>query len=179
MAYNQTDLTQNPHVISAKVRTTDLPFIGENEQKSSSIHLQDYVNAVVMNEAGQVLVLEGNVNGRSWSSWQLIGRKLTTDEDPMYAVQRDLLLRTGYVSEEWIYLSTFVIDDSQKDGAGYFFCAQNTKKVISPDDQHKGKLKLKWVTKHELKQALLDGRIAVINQAVAATFAMVMCNKIK
>lgn len=179
MAYNQTDLTKTPRVISAKVTTTDLPFIGDSEQKSSSIYLQDYVNAVVMNEAGQVLVLEGNVNGRSWSSWQLIGRKLTIDEDPMHAVQQDLLLHTGYASEEWIYLSTFVIDDSQKDGAGYFFCAQNTRKVVSPDARHKGKLKPKWVTKQELKQALLDGRIAVINQAVAATLAMVMCSEIK
>ncbi|MCZ7670043.1 MAG: hypothetical protein M5U34_24150 [Chloroflexi bacterium] len=34
---------------------------------------------------------------------------------------------------------------------------------------------VKWISKRELKQALLDGRIAVVNHAVAICLAMVLC----
>lgn len=176
MAYNQTSLTQKPHVISAKIRTTDLPFIGESSQQSVPIRLQDYVNVFVMNESGEVLVLEGNDNGRSWSSWQMVGRDLKLDEDPMLVAQQDLLLRTGYVCKNWTYLGTYVIDESQKAGAGYFFCAKLHKKIQTPDKTHTQNLELRWVPPREIKQALVDGRIAVINHAVAVSLAMVMCS---
>lgn len=177
MTYNQVNFNQKPRVISAKVRTTDLPLIGESSQQATSIHLQDYVNAFIMNDAGEILVLEGTDNGRSWSSWQMVGRGLQKEEDPMLAVQQDLLLRTGYTCKNWIYLGTFVIDESRKTGAGHFFCAKVIDKVAPPDESYTQKLNLKWVAKREMKQALLDGRIAVINHAVAVSLAMVMCGE--
>lgn len=124
-----------------------------------------------------MLVLEGAHNGRSWSSWQVIGRSLQDNEDPMHAIQQDLYIRTGYVCTNWIYLGTFVIDETQKCGAGHFFCARLLHKNIKPDKAATDGLNLKWVEKRELKQALLDGRIAVINHAVAISLAMVMCNQ--
>jgi hypothetical protein len=179
MQYNQTNLSQKPKVISPKRTSSDLPIIGSPDPQSTSIQLKDYVNAFVMNEVGEALVLEGMRNGRSWSSWQLIGRSLVEDEDPMLAVQEDLLLRTGYTCTKLIYLGTFIIDESQTEGAGHFFCAQLGQQVTAPDIKYTGNYKPKWVTKRILKQALLDGRIAVINHVVAASLAMVMCDVIK
>ena len=176
MEYNQTNYTQKPRVTSARKITTDLPYIGEVEKQSPSIRLQDYVNAFVVNDANEVLVLEGKENGRSWSSWQMIGRDLKKDEDPIQAVQENLLLRTGFTATNWIYLGTFVIDEAQHEGAGHFFCARLHEKANLPDEVLNHDLKLKWVPKREIKQALLDGRIAVINHAVAASLAMVMCS---
>lgn len=177
MDYNQTDLTHKTRVISARKKTTDLPLIGESSQPSASIQLQDYVNAFIINEANEVLVLEGINNGRSWSSWQVIGRNLQGDEDPMRAVQQDLLRRTGYICTNWIYLGSFVVDETQNIGAGHFFCARLLERSTIPDKASTDGLNLKWVAKRELKQALLDGRIAVINHAVAISLAMVMCNE--
>lgn len=176
MAYNQTNLTQKPRVISAKARTTDLPFIDESAQQSPPVRLQDYVNAFVLNDAGEILVFEGKDNGLSWSSWQMVGRHLKTDEDPILAVQQELLLRTGFTCKNWVYLGAFVIDETQKAGAGYFFCAKVLEKISVPDKMHSQHLKLKWVAKKEIKQALLDGRIAVINHALAISLAMLMCS---
>ncbi len=176
MTYNQTNLSQSPRVISAKTRITDLPLIEDSNQKSAPIQLQDYVNAFVLNEADEILVLERKDNGRSWSSWQMPGRGLTVDEDPILAVQQELLLKTGYACKDWVYLGTFVMDAAHEMGAGYFFCAKALENSITPDETHSKKLNLKWVTKREMKQALLDGRIAVLNHAVAVSLAMVMCD---
>lgn len=176
MPYDQTNLTQKPRVISAKVRTTDLPFMDESAQQSPPVRLQDYVNALVLNEADEILVFEATDNGRSWASWQMVGRHLKTDEDPILAVQQELLLRTGYTCKNWVYLGAFVIDETQKAGAGYYFCAKVPQKTLVPDEKHSQNLKIKWVAKQEMKQALLDGRIAVINHALAISLAILLCN---
>lgn len=174
MTYNQTNLSQSPRVISAKTRTTNLPLVGHGNQKSVAIQLQDYVNAYVINEAGEILVLEEKENGRSWASWQMIGKGLTSDEDPILAIQQELLLRTGYTCKDWVYLGTFVIDDKHETGAGHFFCANAVEKITTPLETYAQKPK--WIAKREMKQALLDGRIAVLNHAVAVSLAMVMCD---
>lgn len=177
MEYNQGSFTPKNRVISAKVRTAELPYLEESTQQGPPIQLQDYVNVFVVNEVGEVLILEGTDNGRSWSSWQMAGRDLKLNEDPMLVAQQDLLLRTGYVCKNWMYLGTFVIDETQKAGAGYFFCAKLQKKITTPDQTYAQNLRLKWVPKQEIKQALVDGRIAVINHAVAVSLAMVMCSQ--
>ena len=177
MDYNQTNLTQNSRVISARKNTSDLSLIGDDSQQNPSIQLQDYVNAFIVNEANEVLVLEGTDNGRSWSSWQVIGRNIQGDEDPMRAVQQDLLRRTGYICTNWIYLGSFVVDETQSLGAGHFFCARLLESPNTPNEVSANGSKLRWVVKRELKQALVDGRIAVINHAVAISLAMVMCSE--
>jgi len=176
MKHDQTNQTKRSRDISARKKTVGSSLFDDDSQQSSSIQARDYVNAFVVNEENQVLVLEGTDNGRSWSSWKMIGRELRTDEDPILAVQQELLLRTGHTSEDWIYLGTFVVDERQEVGAGHFFCANVLVKTKTPDETYSIKTKPKWVTKRKLKQALMDGRIAVINHAVAASLAMVMCN---
>jgi hypothetical protein len=160
-------------ISSAKIKTTDLPFPRERKQQTISIQIEDYVNAFVVNDANEILVLEEKENGRSWASWQMIGKELTSDEDPILAVQQELLIRTGCTCKDWIYLGTFVMDAAHEIGAGHFFCAKTVKKVTKPNTTHSQQLK--WVAKREMKQALLDGRIAVLNHAVAVSLAMVMC----
>jgi hypothetical protein len=147
--------------------------------------VHDYVNAVVLNKAGEALILEGSPDGRGWASWHMIGRSIQLGEDPILAVQQDLLERTGYKSNQWLFLGAYTIGHNQIDrneidrdqptGAGYFFCAHNihpATPLVSPHEN----LRLKWVTKKELKQALLDGRIAVINHAIAAYMALTLCD---
>lgn len=174
MHFNQTGLTETSETASAKIRPVSLSITGVNKE-SAPIHAQDYVNAFVLNDEGNVLILENAENGRSWASWKLIGRSLNGDEDPMLAVQQDLIRRTGYACSHWTYLGTFVIDESQKQGAGYFFCAKMAKQITMPEAEYSHTINLKWVSKREMKQALLDGRIAVINHAAATSLALVMC----
>lgn len=176
MHFNQTSsLTETSDIISAKPQHISLSFPDSVIKESAPIHLRDYVNAFVINDVGNVLILENAENGRSWASWQMIGRSLNGDEDPMLAVQQDLRQRTGYACAEWVYLGTYIIDESQKQGAGYFFCAKPAKQISQPETESCQDITLRWVSKREMKQALLDGRIAGINHAVAASLALVMC----
>ncbi|MBK8987324.1 MAG: NUDIX domain-containing protein [Chloroflexi bacterium] len=149
------------------------------ENRWPLLEFRDYVNAFVVNESGEAMVLESFHTGNAWGSWQMIGRYLRPDEDPLTAVQTALLQRTGYTAEQWLYLGTFVADEVEHLGVGHFFCAQRTQLAadlhrtegdISPDGS------VRWVPLKHIKRALLDGRIAVINHAIAATMALVMCD---
>lgn len=136
--------------------------------------VQDYVNVFVMNEAGDVLIIENRQNGRNWGSWRVAGRCLAAGEDPILAVQQDLRWQTGLVCNSWTYLGTFVMDEQKTEGAGHFFCAHKVTQVSLPQAQYHDN-HIRWINKQELKQALLDGRIAALKNAVAICLALVVC----
>jgi 8-oxo-dGTP pyrophosphatase MutT (NUDIX family) len=141
----------------------------------SPLKARDYVNAYVLNEAGEAMVLESFPNGNAWGSWQMIGGEIEPDEDPLTAVQKNLLQRTGCSAEHWLYLGTFVVDGAEHLGVGHFFCAQQTRRILEPPTLD---FDIRWVPRKQIKRALLDGRIAAINYAIAAALALVMCEDV-
>lgn len=141
------------------------------------VHTRDYVNALVLNEAGEALILEGYKHGTGWSSWQVLGGYLEEGEDPMTAVQRELLEETGYSSDQWLYLGSYVIDANRHVGVGHFFCALNAHPVAEPNHDDLEDFELKWIPLRELKYALLDGRIAVISYAINISLALLLVDQ--
>jgi hypothetical protein len=171
----QIDTVYNPSPFLPQQPLANISMSDRGLSKSGTLtEVHDYVNAIVLNKAGEALIMEGSPDGRGWASWHMIGRNIQLGEDPILAVQQDLLERTGYKSNQWLFLGAYTIDHNQPTGAGYFFCAHKIYQVMPLVSPHEN-LRLKWVTKKELKQALLDGRIAVINHAIAAYMALTLC----
>jgi ADP-ribose pyrophosphatase len=92
----------------------------------------DYVNAVVVNKNKEALILEGYKHGAGRIIWQIVGGYLEPGEDPLTAVQRELLEETGYSTKDWSYLGSFVVDPNRHIGIGHFFCAQNIEPTSQP-----------------------------------------------
>jgi len=136
---------------------------------------QDYVIALVLNEAGEAMVWERpRPDGGTY--WQVMARYLQLDEDPFTAVQQELLAQTGRQTGEWVYLGSHVVDTSQSVGVGYFFCAQQTREIVAVAPQREEAdgmpLHLKWVPLTDLRYALLDGRLAMTNHALTVSLAL-------
>lgn len=136
------------------------------------IYTQDYVNAMVVNKANEALVLEGYKHGAGRITWQIVGGYLEPGEDPLTAVQRELLEETGYETKDWSYLGSFVVDPNRHIGIGHFFCAQNVEQVAEPDSGDLEEYEMKWVPLKELRYALLDGRLAAVSYATTVALAM-------
>lgn len=136
------------------------------------IYTCDYVNAAVFNEAGEAMIIEGYKHGMGSSSWQVMGGYLEKDEDPFTAVKRELLEETGYCSDDWFYMGSYVIDANRHVGVGHFFCALNARQVAQPNNDDLEAYQVKWVSSRELRHALLDGRIAAISYAIAISLAL-------
>jgi len=136
------------------------------------IYTSDYVNAVVFNDAGEAMVLEGYKHGTGWASWQMLSGYLQEGEDPITAVHRHLIEETGYSTPNLVYLGSYVVDPNRHVGVGHFFCARGAKKAAQPIPKVDQDFELKWVPISELRYALLDGRIATISYAITVSLAL-------
>lgn len=133
----------------------------------------DYVNALALSDAGEALIFERADLVGGMSSWQVVGGQVREGEDPMTAVQRTLLEETGYSSDNWLYLGSYMMSHGDaQDAVGHFFCARDAQQV-SPSTRIDGcKKRIRWVTQRDLKYALLDGRISVLNYAITISMAL-------
>jgi ADP-ribose pyrophosphatase len=50
------------------------------------VDVRDYVNALVINEAGEAMVIEGYKHGLGRSSWQVVGGYLEKGEEPLATI---------------------------------------------------------------------------------------------
>jgi ADP-ribose pyrophosphatase len=136
------------------------------------IQTLDYVNALVLNDAGEAMILEGYKHRLGRSSWQVVGGYLEQDEQPVAAIQRELLEETGYTSEDWDHLGSFIVDANRRVGEGHFFLARNAKKVTEPNHNDLEYFDLRWVSLESLKVALRDGRVGILSYAINISLAL-------
>jgi hypothetical protein len=165
-------ILQSSHRESAftRVEPTD-------ERRSSvgeKISRRDYVNALALSNSGEAMIFERDKLDTGMLSWRVIGSYLKNGEDPMVAAQRTLLDETGYSSDEWLYLGSYVMADSDEHqtGVGHFFCARDAQQIARPQGNGPDGLKMKWVSQRDLKYALLDGRISVLSYAITISMAL-------
>ena len=136
------------------------------------VHTRDYANVFVLNQAGQALILEGYKHGLGRSSWQVVGGYLEEDEDPLRAVQRELLEETGYASDDWRHLGSFVVDANRHVGTGHFYMALDARPVAPPDHDDLEGFEVRWMSLEEVGAALRDGRVGIISYGVNIALAL-------
>lgn len=138
------------------------------------IKTRDYVNAIVLNGQGQVMILEGYKHGLGRSSWQVLGGYLEPGENPLEAVKRELLEETGYHSDEWLFLGSHVVDANRFVGQGHFFLARNARQIAEPTYDDLEQISLRWETPQEVRQALFDGRVAILSYAINIALGLLL-----
>jgi ADP-ribose diphosphatase len=138
------------------------------------VDTRDFANVVVLNPAGEMLILEGYRHGLGRSSWQVVGGYLEAGEAPLAAIQRELLEETGYRSQEWQLLGSFVVDPNRRGGLGHFYLAQRAQLVARPTDDDLEGFQVRWVPPAEVKSALQDGRVGLMSNAVNIALALLM-----
>lgn len=142
------------------------------------IDARDYVNAVVFDEEGRVLILDGYKHGMRRCGWQVVGGYIEPGENPLRAIERELLEETGYKAEEWRYLGSFVVDANRRVGVGHFFLALNARSVTEPANGDLEEASLRLVSFDELRYALIDGRLGVISYALNVLLAFMALEKL-
>ncbi|MDQ6693465.1 MAG: NUDIX hydrolase [Chloroflexota bacterium] len=136
------------------------------------VHARDYVNAVVLNDLGKIMIMDGYKHGLGRSSWQVPGGYLEQNEEPLTTVKGELLEETGYTSDNWQALGSFVVDANRHVGTGHFFIAYNATQVAQPDSDDLEEFRIKWVSAHDAIEALYDGRVALIGYASNLALAL-------
>ena len=161
--------------IAVTTKQVSLPD-GQVIMDRPSINTQDYVNALILNDADEALIIEGYSHGTNECSWQVVGSYLEKGEDPYKAVQRELL-EAGYSCNEWLYLGSYMLDTDGHMGVGHFFYATGAQRIAEPSQNGLAPFPLKWVSIKDLKYALVDGRVGVIHYAANIALALLLLEK--
>lgn len=151
-------------VVSPKKQTAFLP---------SPLHQPDYVNVLVLNQQNEALILESTKNSDGGLAWQIVSSPFDKSDDPLTAVQQYLLNQTGYHTNDWSYLGSYLLDPDQPTRVGYFFCAQKVQRLHPVTHSFlEEQFQLRWIPLKELRYALLDGRIPLISHATTISLAL-------
>jgi hypothetical protein len=167
----------NSSWLSADQDVSSRPSAQDHLLKWTQPEVQDYANAVVLNEAHEALVLKRVNPSLEIFNWELLVGYMNKDESPLDVMQRQLMTVAGCFSSDWVYLGTFETDEKPQTGVGHFFLVRNAKKLESAQPMRDWQVE--WVPLKQLKLAILDGRISRLSHAmnVAMAFLTVLESK--
>ncbi len=158
----------------------DLPFdTNMTEQQiftcwHSQTPTSNYVNLAVFDDVGRIMVIEDLTANNAWGSWHFISSLLDDKDNPLIISQQKLLSVTGYGSNNWSYLGSFMLDINHPEATGHFFAVRDVR-LIKPSQYADSKTcAIKWISPRQLKYALLDGRIGIMSYAFTAAMALLM-----
>lgn len=103
-----------------------------------------------------------------------VGGMIEPHEDPLRAAQRELLEETGYSSEEWVKLGSYVLDPNRGIATINLFLATNSKQAAQPDASQKDleDQQLLFLSRDEIQKALVNGEFKAIQWAAAISLAL-------
>ena len=93
----------------------------------------DYVIVVAVTTEERFICFRQVKYGVEGTTLGIVGGFVEEGEEPIKAAQRELLEETGFVSDEWVQLGSYVVDANRHVGVGAFFLAKNAWQIAQPD----------------------------------------------
>jgi ADP-ribose pyrophosphatase len=100
------------------------------------------------------------------------GGYLEPDEEPLAAVQRELLEETGYVADQWAFLGRFAVDGNRGAGHAHLYLARGARFTQPIDADDLEEQELLFLTRAELVEALAAGEFKVLPWAANIAMAL-------
>lgn len=100
------------------------------------------------------------------------GGYIEPGEAPLLCMQRELLEETGYASDSWHPLGSFVVDANRRVGVSHFFLVRDARRVGEASNPDGEDFRMEWVSIPDVSQALLDGRVSGLSFAANIALAL-------
>jgi ADP-ribose pyrophosphatase len=132
----------------------------------------DFVNVVAETEEHRFLCFRQTKYAAEGITLAIPGGYLEPDEEPLAAVQRELLEETGYVADAWTFLGSYAVDGNRGCGHAHFFLARGARyaQPIHADDLEEQELLL--LTRAELTAALVAGNFKLMSWVANVALAL-------
>ncbi|MBV8888926.1 MAG: NUDIX hydrolase [Alphaproteobacteria bacterium] len=160
-----------PARLSAAVEVVELPD-GRQVDDYLQLYVTDFVVVFAETAAGLVVCLRQYRHGIRRTSLELIAGRIEGQEDPLAAAQRELLEESGYASEDWQPLGSFVVSATQGIGTGYAFRARDAVERQKPCSGDLEDAVVELLNRDELVAALRRGEIVAGSQLAALALAL-------
>jgi len=132
----------------------------------------DYINVVAVTEAEHFICFRQVKYGIEGATLSVVGGYINEGEDPLVAAQRELREETGYASDDWLSLGSYLVDPNRGIATGHLFLARQARYVTPRDADDLEEQELILLTREEIEKALDKGEIKVLAWAAAVAFAL-------
>ena len=120
----------------------------------------DWVNVIAITTDGKFIIEEQYRHGIQKVCFELCAGMVDEGEIPLNAAKRELLEETGYTGGSWTALGMSVPNASGLTTKCYHFLATDVDRIQNPKPEQTEEIKIHLLTEQQLKQIMLDGRIA-------------------
>ncbi len=160
-----------PPWLSVEYHEVELPD-GRIFPEWTWIKTPDYINVVIETENGQFLCFRQRKYGVPEPMLALVGGYIEPGEAPLATAQREMREDTGYISDEWVNLGSYLVDPNRGVATGHLFLARNAHQAypIESDDLEEQEILL--LSREELDDALTRGEFKILAWASAVSFAL-------
>ena len=132
----------------------------------------DYINVVAITADEHFICFRQVKYGIEGTTLSVVGGYINEGENPLAAAQRELREETGYETDDWLSLGSYLVDPNRGIATGHLFLARNACYVTPRDADDLEEQELLLLTRKEIERALEKGEIKVLAWAATVAFAL-------
>jgi ADP-ribose pyrophosphatase len=143
------------------------------------LEYSNWVNAVAITEDNKVLMVHQYRHAAEIVSLEIPGGVIDDGETPEQALRRELLEETGYQFDDFELLSVVYANPSTGNNHTHCYLARGGKKVQEQHLDEQEELIVETFTIPEVKQLLMDNKIAQALHCTGLFYALVKLGELK
>ena len=140
------------------------------------IVLPEYAIVVPVREDGRFVMVREYKHGPGCVCLNAPAGGLHHGEAPLDGARRELLEETGYASDAWHALGSFVLDGSVGGGRAHVFLARGARSVGSPAPDDTEEIEVVLLDANDVRAALASGEVVLMPTATALGLAFLFLN---
>lgn len=164
--------------LSVESHTIQLPD-GELIENWPWVIVPDAVIVLAETRDGKYVCFRQTKYAVEGTSLAPVGGLIDPDEQPIEAAKRELLEETGYSSDDWIDLGSYVLEPNRGVSVANLFLARGAEKIADPDSDDLEDQQLSLMERTELEDALIRGKFKVITWAAVVALTLLHTSRLE
>lgn len=136
------------------------------------IRTRDFVAMVAVTEGDDVILVRAYKHGARTVSLAVPAGYVEDGEEPLAAAKRELREETGYVSDQWTSLGSYVVDGNYGVATEHIFLAHAARKETEPASGDLEEMEVVAVPLAEIAEFLRRGEVVQLSSAAALALAL-------
>jgi len=138
------------------------------------VRTRDFVAIVSVTERDEVILIRSYKHGPRTVSLAVPAGYIEDAEEPLAAAKRELREETGYASDDWTSLGSYVVDGNYFVSTEHIFLARAARKVSEPASGDLEEMEVVVVPLAEISEYVRRGELVQLSSAAALAIAVLM-----